>query len=63
MIAPELEDVGAVENGGGFLVNLLAGLENLEENGFEAAARFGSFASCELIYMISGSAFLPVEKD
>ena len=50
VIAPELEDVGAVEDGGSFLVNLLAGLEDLEEDGFEVATRFGCFAFCELVY-------------
>lgn len=63
MIAPELEDVFAVEDGGGFLVDLLAGLEDLEEDGFKAAARFRGFAFCEIVYMKSESAFLHVSKD
>ena len=62
MIAAEFEDVGAVEDGGGFLVNLLAGLEDLEEDGFEATTRFRGFAFCELVYMISESAFFLVSR-
>lgn len=49
VIAAELEHVGAVEDGGGFLMDLLAGLEDLEEDGFETAARFGGFAFRELV--------------
>ena len=52
VIAAELEHVGAVKDGGGFLVDLLAGLEDLEEDGFEAAARFGGFAFRELVCVI-----------
>ena len=44
-------------------MDLLAGLENLEEDGFETAARSGGFAFCELVYNFSESALLLVDKD